>query len=63
MANITDDFENRGVHFLVTNAYHESIKQLYTTGSQIPISRSSTIGGKGATRTNYREIIITNTEI
>lgn len=63
LANITDDFENRGVHFLVTNAYHESIKQLYTTGSQIPISRSSTIGGKGATRTNYREIIITNTEI
>lgn len=63
LAKITEDFENRGIHFLVTNAYHHSIKELYTTGNQIPLSRSSTIGGKGATRTNYREIIITNTEI
>ncbi|WP_281989858.1 DNA adenine methylase [Aquimarina aggregata] len=63
LAKITEDFENRGIHFLVTNAYHDSIKELYTTGNQIPLTRSSTIGGKGATRTNYREIIITNTEI
>lgn len=63
LAKITEDFENRGVHFLVTNAFHDSIRELYTTGNQIPISRSSTIGGKGASRTNYREIIITNTEI
>lgn len=63
LAKITEDFENRGVHFLVTNAYHDSIRELYTTGNQIPISRSSTIGGKGASRTNYREIIITNAVI
>ncbi len=63
LAKITQDFENRGVHFLVTNAYHDCIKDLYVTGNQIPLSRSSTIGGKGAKRTNYREIIITNTGI
>lgn len=62
LAKITSDLEVNGVKFIVTNAYHECIKDLYNTGSQTPIFRSSTIGGKGATRAKYKEIIITNTK-
>ena len=61
LAKITSKLEEKGVNFIVTNAYHDCIKHLYTTGIQKPLLRSSTIGGKGATRAEYKEIIITNT--
>jgi DNA adenine methylase len=61
LSEITQKLDQKGAHFIVTNAYHTSIKELYTVGSQSPISRSSVIGGKGATRTTYNEILITNT--
>lgn len=60
LANITNYLDINNVSFLVTNAYHQSILNLYQTGNQIPISRQSLIGGKGAQRTTYREILITN---
>lgn len=60
LANITDSLDNKKVNFLVTNAFHTSILDLYKTGNQIPISRQSLIGGKGAQRTKYKEILITN---
>lgn len=60
LSQLTNGFDKKGVLFLVTNAYHESIKEIYTTGKQIKLSRSSTIGGVGAKRTKYKEIIITN---
>lgn len=60
LAKITTKLEERGVNFIVTNAYHESIINLYKTGNKTPLSRASTIGGKGATRASYKEIIITN---
>lgn len=63
LSNIMRDFSKRGVHFLMTNAFHNSVKELYNTGKQIPISRSSTIGGKGAKRTLYRELLITNIKV
>jgi DNA adenine methylase len=61
LAKITSELENKEVKFVVTNAYHSSIKKIYTTGQQKPLSRSSTIGGKGAKRSSYKELIITNT--
>lgn len=61
LSEITKKLDDNGTHFIVTNASHNSIKELYKTGNQNPISRSSTIGGKGATRAMYNEIIITNT--
>lgn len=60
LSTISKKLNEKGVHFIITNACHDSIKELYKTGAQTPISRSSTIGGKGAKRTNYNEIIITN---
>lgn len=60
LSKITKDINEKDAYFLVTNACHESIKNLYLTGIQKPLSRSSTIGGRGANRTMYNEIIITN---
>lgn len=59
LSKITQEFSINNVHFLVTNAFHKSIQELYEF-NQIPISRSSTIGGKGAKRSQYKEILITN---
>jgi DNA adenine methylase len=60
LSKITSVFEEKGVHFLITNAYHDSIKNLYQVGTQKTLSRSSVIGGKGAKRLQYKEILITN---
>ncbi|CAM3483518.1 DNA adenine methylase [Aequorivita lipolytica] len=61
LAKQTIEIDRKGAFFLVTNAYHDCIKEIYTLGSQEKLSRASTIGGIGAKRTNYKEIIITNT--
>lgn len=60
LSKLTIDLDSKGAFFLVTNAFHDCIKEIYTIGSQEKISRASTIGGIGAKRTKYKEIIITN---
>ena len=60
LSKLTAELDEKKVHFLVTNAYHDCIKEIYQTGNQIMILRASTIGGKGATRAKYKEIIVTN---
>ncbi|WP_417799155.1 DNA adenine methylase [Tenacibaculum sp.] len=60
LSNLTDDIKNKNGFFIITNAKHDSIEELYKTSAQKQFSRSSTVGGKGAKRAKYREIIITN---
>lgn len=60
LSRLTAELDEKDVYFLVTNAYHECIKEIYTTGAQMKLLRASTIGGKGATRAKYKEMIITN---
>ena len=60
LSKLTTTLDNNEVYFLVTNAYHDCIKEIYQTGNQMKLLRASTIGGKGATRAKYKEIIITN---
>jgi DNA adenine methylase len=62
LSKIAQVLDEKKANFLITNAYHQSIKDIYTNGRQIPVSRSSTIGGVGAKRTNYKELLITNIE-
>jgi DNA adenine methylase len=51
----------RGVNYILTNAKHRSLEELYQgIGSIHNLSRSSLVGGKGASRAKYNEIIITN---
>lgn len=48
----------RGANFIMTNAAHESIEQLYKgIGNITKLQRASLIGGKGATRTSYNEFV------
>ncbi|CAA0207416.1 DNA adenine methylase [Tenacibaculum maritimum] len=60
LSELTVELDKKNVHFLVTNAYHDCIKEIYQTGNQTKLLRASTIGGKGAARAKYKEIIITN---
>lgn len=62
LSKITQVLDDKNAHFLITNAYHQSIKDIYLNGRQIPVTRPSTIGGIGAKRTNYKELLITNIE-
>jgi len=60
LARIITKYEKSSVNYIVTNASHKSIEKLYKNSKIKTLSRSSTIGGRGAKRTNYNEIVITN---
>lgn len=61
LAKLTSEITRRNAHFLLTNAAHSSIYNLYSKCGNInTLSRPSTIGGKGAKRTNYNEIALKN---
>lgn len=49
----------RGAKVLVTNAYHDSIREIYEgVGELIELSRSSVIAGKSEARGRYEEMVI-----
>lgn len=53
----------KGAYFILTNAAHESIGELYNSSGKVnKLSRASLIGGKGAKRDNYNEFIFFNTK-
>lgn len=55
------NIKNNKGNFIMTNASHSSIETLYNSiGKKNLVSRSSTIGGTGARRTRYNELIYTN---
>ena len=55
---------DKEANFILTNASHESINELYKgIGDHHFLQRASVIGGKVASRNIYEEIIITNEEM
>lgn len=57
-----DEIKSRGAYFILTNAAHYSIDDLYGgVGDKEKLSRSSNIGGKGAKREKYNEYVFFNT--
>lgn len=52
---------NLGANYILTNACHSSIIELYEgIGRMSKVSRYSQVGGKNSIRGNYNELIITN---
>lgn len=56
-----DKITQRGGRYIMTNASHKSILSLFQSSSNVvKLDRPSTIGGRGAKRQNYNELIFTN---
>jgi DNA adenine methylase len=55
------DLIDLGAYFLLTNASHTSIAELYRNiGKMTKLSRNSQVGGRNKTRRMYNELVITN---
>lgn len=62
LAEIIKEIQNRQAFFILTNAVHDSIFDLYTgIGKKYEVERFSTIGGPISSRKKTSEIIICNT--
>jgi DNA adenine methylase len=61
LARSVQTLMEKGVYFLMTNAFHDSIKMLYKgVGTHFEIERFSTISGAMNSRQKISELIITN---
>jgi DNA adenine methylase len=60
LSKIIRQLNAKGVHYVLTNANHASISSLYKNSTKAVLARASTIGGLGAKRTKYNELIITD---
>jgi len=57
-----DKLNEKQVYFILTNASHESIEELYKNcGDMFKLSRYSHVGGRNKTRGMFEELIICNT--
>ena len=57
----TENLMEIGAYFILTNASHTSIKDLYSNIGNIKrLSRNSQVGGRNKTRRMYNELIISN---
>ncbi|NHK26518.1 Dam family site-specific DNA-(adenine-N6)-methyltransferase [Parvularcula flava] len=58
-----EDASSRGASVIVSNANHESIRELYSDWHQYEVNRSSVISANASHRGKTSEILITNFEI
>ena len=64
LKNCILDLEDKGIYYILTNAYHASLIELYTSiGVSKKLERFSVVGGNNAKRDKYHELIITNTNV
>lgn len=61
LAEMLSRLNEKKIHFVLSNASHESIIKLYKDNAKIvKLQRASTIGGIGAKRQKYNELLIVN---
>lgn len=61
LAHFIDKLKSKNAYFIMTNAAHENIEQLFQlSGKKQEIKRFSIVGGKGAKREKISEYIFTN---
>lgn len=64
LSGLIDKIKEKGAYYILTNADHPKIKEIFNKHDKIiPITRSSGIGGKNAQRGEYEECIFTNTNL
>lgn len=64
LSNLIDKIKERGAYYILTNADHPKIREIFDKNDNIiPITRNSGIGGKNAQRGKYEECIFTNTNL
>lgn len=64
LSEMIDIIKARGAYYILTNADHEVIREVFDKEDKIiPITRKSIIGGKNADRGLYEECIFTNTNL
>ena len=63
LSRYIDEVKERGAYYILTNAAHTVVDEIFTkeSDSKIGLSRASLIGGKKAKRGTYKEFIFTNT--
>jgi DNA adenine methylase len=62
LSTVIDEIKNRGAYYILTNAAHERIKEIFDKGDSLfTKSRASLIGGALAQRGATEEYIFTNT--
>ena len=63
LSEYIDEIKNRGAYYILTNAAHKVIEDIFTKEGDTmqKISRVSLIGGINAKRGQYKEIVFTNT--
>lgn len=62
LAKTIHKIRNIGAYYILTNASHFKIREIFNNGDTITeMSRASLIGGKNAKRGQYSELVITNT--
>lgn len=61
LAKLINELKEIGAYYILTNAAHPTIMNIFNNGDKIfEVERSSLIGGKNAKRGKYAELIITN---
>ena len=61
LSKFIDYIKKKGAYYILTNAAHETVKEIFTKGDRlIELSRYSLIGGKESKREKVSEFIFTN---
>lgn len=61
LSSLIDDIKNKGAYYILTNAAHPKIKEIFSKGdSVLKKSRASLIGGVSAQRGHTEEFVFTN---
>ncbi|WP_196889931.1 DNA adenine methylase [Aureivirga sp. CE67] len=64
LANFLQEINNKKAYYILTNAAHESVDELFSNlGKKYKVQRSSSVGGKGASRKKVNEFIFTNIQL
>lgn len=64
LSGMVDEIRNRGAYYILTNANHAQVKEIFDKGDRIiELTRTSLIGGTNAVRGAYEECIFTNINI